>query len=90
MKHIFYTVALCVQCMLFIYVFIYGNKGWLTLRVLKQEVVQGAQAVDRCTEKIVQLKSEAELWATDPFYKEKIAREELQMARKGDEIFYIN
>jgi len=28
-------------------------------------------------------------WQTDDFFKEKVAREQLQMARKGDELFYI-
>lgn len=28
-------------------------------------------------------------WDADPFYKEKVAREQLQMARKGDMVYYV-
>ena len=35
---------------------------------------------------IAQLEKEMYAWQTDDFYKEKIAREQLQMARKGDEL----
>jgi cell division protein FtsB len=35
------------------------------------------------------LQEELVAWQTDPFYKEKVAREQLQMARPGEELFYI-
>jgi hypothetical protein len=40
-------------------------------------------------DEIEQLEQEIYAWQTDDFYKEKVAREQLQMARKGDELFYI-
>jgi cell division protein FtsB len=38
---------------------------------------------------IEEIENEKLAWNTDPFYKEKVAREQLQMARKDDEIFFI-
>jgi cell division protein FtsB len=35
------------------------------------------------------LEAQLSAWQTDPFYKEKVAREQLQMARAGEELFYI-
>jgi cell division protein FtsB len=34
------------------------------------------------------LKRQLHQWETEPFYKEKVAREQLQMARAGDMIYY--
>lgn len=41
------------------------------------------------TNEIDEIENEKLAWNTDPFYKEKVAREQLQMARKDDEIFFI-
>ncbi len=38
---------------------------------------------------IEQLEQEVDKWQTDAFYKEKVAREKLQMARKNDLIYFI-
>lgn len=49
--------------------------------VLSEEIVAIEKEIDLFTQRILALK-------TDDFYKEKIAREQLQMARK-DEIVYL-
>ena len=38
---------------------------------------------------IVGLQKQVVLWQRSPFFKEKIAREKLQMARKNDHIYYV-
>jgi cell division protein FtsB len=90
MKRYIYKIVLCVQVCLFVYVFMYGNKGWFALSVLKKEVDTIAESVVCKKAEISILEQEMSEWAHDAFYKEKVAREQLQMARAGDEVFYVN
>lgn len=90
MKRYIYTMVLCAQVGFFVYLFMYGNKGWVALSVLKKEVEIIATSVADKKAKISILEQEMNEWTHDSFYKEKVAREQLQMARAGDEVFYIN
>ena len=46
-------------------------------------------STDQLQQEVKTIQEDIDLWKTDDFYKEKIAREQLQMARKGDKLFYI-
>ncbi len=85
MLRIFFAVEICI----FVGVYLFGPRGLQTMlrlekenRELDQEVAQLKQEVLNCKQKIA-------VWQSDDFYKEKIAREQLQMAKRGDEIFYL-
>lgn len=78
--------ALEVIVVIAVYIFSdYGVQGILQLKqensALEKEVSFLQSEVGELQEQIVQLDSS--------FSKEKIAREQLQMARQGDEIFYL-
>ena len=47
------------------------------------------QEITLLQKEMVSLECDIASWETDDFYKEKVAREQLQMARKGDILFYI-
>jgi len=78
-----------VEVMVFVGVYLFGGNGVQYLRRLKHEN-------QLLKNEIVQLESEVKLieqqivaWKADDFYKEKVAREKLQMAKKSDEIYFI-
>lgn len=88
-KRITYVCILLTQIAFFCYISIYGKKGWLALSKLKQEIHITTNKKEIKEKEISELQEVITAWSTDSFYKEKIAREQLQMARPGDQIFYI-
>lgn len=78
-----------IEIMVFVGVYLFGGNGVQHLRRLKDEN-------QKLKNEVVHLQIETKLveqqiasWQADDFYKEKIAREKLQMAKKGDEIYFI-
>lgn len=88
-KKMFMKVLLLTEMVLFGHVYLFGNNGMKALQVQKNVVEDLKKDIMILSEEITQLEKEMYVWQTDDFYKEKVAREQLQMARKGDELFYI-
>ena len=88
-KKIFMKIVLVSEMMAFGYFYIFGNNGISILHHQKDVVVGLEKNILQLKNEVAQLEEEIYKWETDDFYKEKIAREQLQMARKGDELFYI-
>ncbi len=84
----FYRVALGVYLCTLTYLFFYGPRGWHDVHVLQAQI--DAARVTCAKEKsiVAQLSAEELEWHNNSFLKEKVAREELQMARAGDTVFY--
>lgn len=79
-----------VEIALFAYSFYGGAYGIRAIRtlehqnqVLKKELMSAYTEVDQAREALT-------FWESEPFLKEKIAREHLQMARKDDVLFYTS
>lgn len=89
LKQIAIRLFLLSEMAVFGYVYMYGKNGFATLQVQKRVVEQVQKNVEQLKKEIAIIEEEIVAWQTDDFYKEKVAREQLQMARKGDEIFYI-
>jgi len=88
-KRIFMKVLLVGEMAAFGHLYLFGKNGINALRKQKAVVVELENNIVALQDEVAQLKEEIYVWQTDDFYKEKIAREQLQMARKGDELFYI-
>lgn len=88
-KKICMRIFLILEMAFFGYVYFFGQNGIVILQ--RQCILTTALESNIVTIKneIKQLEEEIHAWQTDDFYKEKVAREQLQMARPGDEIFYI-
>ena len=56
---------------------------------LKKENAQSTRHLVQVKQELAGLQHELNTVRNDTFYKEKIAREQLQMARLGDQIFYL-
>ena len=83
-----YQLFLTIQVIGLIYVYKEGKNGLQSVHTLQHEVEQVAQQVTERNKEIAALQNEIVSWKTYPFYKEKIAREHLHMARKGDVVYY--
>ena len=82
-------VLLLIEMVAFGHVYLFGHNGIKALQAQKNVVEDLKKDIIVLNEHITQLEKEMFAWQTDDFFKEKVAREQLQMARKGDELFYI-
>jgi cell division protein FtsB len=89
MKKILMKSLLVLEMAAFGHIYFFGNSGIKALQGHKKVVEDLKKDIMVLDDEIVQLEKEIYVWQTDDFYKEKVAREQLQMARKGDELFYI-
>ena len=78
-----------VEVMVFVGVYLFGGNGVQYLRRLKDENQNLKNEVLQIQAEVKVIEQQIASWKADDFYKEKIAREKLQMARKGDEIYFI-
>ena len=83
-------IFLLVEMLIFLGVYFLGIDGLQKLSMLRDENIKLEQEVATLNNEIATLEHEIVAWNTDPFYKEKVAREQLQMAREQDEILFIN
>jgi len=88
-KKLFMKTALLLEMVAFGYVYMCGKNGICVYRAQKNVVEDLKKDILVLDNEVAQLQKEMHVWQTDDFYKEKVAREQLQMARKGDELFYI-
>jgi cell division protein FtsB len=72
-----------------LYLFVFGEKGWLKSRELNRRIREIKSEIQKLEGKANQLK--IEIWRAkhDPTYLEKLAREELGMAKEGEIIYKI-
>jgi len=82
---IFFVLEICV----FIGVYAFGPHGIQHLRQLSHENEQLEREVQALKIEVSELEQKIVQWNTHSFYKEKIAREQLQMAYKNEEIYYL-
>lgn len=76
-------------------VFFFGNylvskNGLHAIMSLKQENEKIAHSIQETQNAIKTLEDELVLWDVYSFYKEKVAREQLHMARKNETIYYCS
>jgi len=88
-KRLFLKGLLVTEMITLVYIYLFGMNGVVMLQTQRNIVVQLQKDITLLEEDIRLLKEEIDKWNNHDFYKEKVAREQLQMARKGDELFYI-
>jgi cell division protein FtsB len=86
--HILYAL-LGVEVLLFAVLYVRGPQGIQALHDMHAEQTTVHDGVDQLRVEVTTLKQEIDDWQKHPFHKEKIAREQLQMARPDDEVFYL-
>lgn len=88
LKHMVVYGILMVEMIAFGHMYLFGKNGLHGVHEQKKVLAQLQQTIDQLQKEVDVLASEIMEWETNDFYKEKIAREQLQMARKGDKLFY--
>jgi cell division protein FtsB len=70
--------------------YFFGTNGIMSLMHMKKDIASVDQQVLELKNDITHLQSTIVLQKKHPFFQEKIAREQLQMARAEDEIYLIS
>jgi len=83
------NVFLFVECVVMFFFYIFSTDGWLAYRNLCAQKDSLSCQLDTIKQEIVGLETEMNNFAQDDFYKEKIAREQLHMARPEDIVIYL-
>jgi len=78
---------LCVEIVVFGAFYFFGSTGMLTLWKLQHELELQAHDVQKAKDEMLQLQTHLALQKKNPFFLQKIAREQLQMARGDEEIY---
>ncbi len=83
-------IFLCSEIMIFTGFYVFGTNGIMALRHMKKDIALLDQQVIQLKNDVTHLQSTIVLQKKHPFFQEKIAREQLQMARVDEEIYLIN
>ncbi len=78
-----------LEVIIFLVFYCWGSDGVSQLNDLKKENKQLTNAIELIQKEVASLEDELVRFQKDPFFKEKIAREQLQMAYKNEEILFI-
>jgi len=79
-----------MEILLFGWFYYSGARGVLAVHALKQENDLIIARIQEAEKEVLLLDHQIVAWHKDPFFAEKIAREELHMAHVGDEIYLID
>ena len=66
-----------------------GKDGLFLLNLFKHENILLMQKIDSIKSEVANLNKDIAAWKTNSFLKEKVARENLQMAKSSDEIYLL-
>jgi len=66
-----------------------GQHGVQSIHALRAKNDATEQELNRMRTELAHLEHEIAAWHTHVYYKEKIARENLHMARRDDHVFYL-
>lgn len=78
-----------VEIGLFFYIYLFSPHGLQKLFVLKKEMNSLVLKQSLLKDEVKDLHEKVALFTDDSFYKEKIAREQLYMARKNEEVYFV-
>lgn len=77
------------EIFLFAMFYCYGAHGLYAVNQLKQENKALEMQMAQVKQEIALLEDEINTWSTDHFYKEKLARERLNMLRDDEEVYLL-
>ncbi len=89
-KRTMMRIAFTVEVILFSWFYYYGMCGMREISQLQGENRAFEQQIAVAHQEIKKKKQELVAWQSDPFYKEKLAREQLHMAKEGEEIYLVD
>lgn len=78
-----------LEIIIFIGVYVFGENGYKNISEVNLENQKLLSEIVVLKNEIKVIEKEIQEWQVTDFYKEKFARERLQMAKQGDEIYFI-
>jgi cell division protein FtsB len=88
-KRIIIRLFFAVEVVVFMGSYFFGVQGIQAMRALDLENKAIALEMATIKSEVDQLDQQIIAWSSNDFYKEKIAREQLQMAHAQDEVYFI-
>lgn len=88
-KQLILRIFFIAEIILFSFVYLFGPHGMHTLQEIQQDIEQIEQKQQNITASLQTLRGQIEAWQMNDFYKERAAREQLQMARADETIYYL-
>lgn len=82
-------IFFAVEVVVFIGVYLYGGNGLQNLNRLQDENVKLESEIIELKTELSSLEQAISDWKSDDYIKEKFARENLQMAKEGDKIYFL-
>lgn len=73
----------------FVWTYLFGLQGVQTVFMMRHENAKLAVAIQSIKHEIVQIQRSIDRLQTNSFYTEKYAREQLQMARPDDTVYFL-
>ena len=89
-KKIIFRVFFGLEVLIFSFTYLFGTNGIYKLNQLKRENHNLKTENLKIKNEINEIENQIKEWSADPFYIEKVAREQLQMARKDDQIYILD
>jgi cell division protein FtsB len=89
-KHSGARIFLIIECIIFFGMYGFGSNGITAIVAIKNDMQHLNCEVAQLKTEIAQLQSTLVLQQKHPFFQEKIAREQLQMARDTEEIYLLS
>lgn len=81
--------VLAAEMFVFAYCYVYSTGGLLAVHTLEKETRVIETANRELMQEVNHMEQEIIAWNEDDFYKEKVAREQLQMAYEDEDIYYL-
>lgn len=89
MRYNIIKLFLSLEIVTISFFYLFGVQGLPTLYRLKQENLTIEKEIQGLKLEVAELEKTIQEWHHYPYYKEKIAREQLQMAQQGDSVYYV-
>ena len=89
-KQLIVRILFGLEACIFLGTYFFGGQGIKALGQLNDQHRQLVQEIAQLEDDVTRLEQKITTWQTNPFYKEKIARERLHMARKNELIYYVS
>lgn len=90
LKKYIMRVVLCFESLFFVWALVYGPHGITALTAMQEENKRLQETTVQLQTEVAALENTIVAWQTDPYYKEQVAREQLQMAGKDETIYYVS
>ena len=89
-KKLFLRFFFSLEVLLFTFFYFFGSQGLYALFHLEKENRLLAQELEQLEQDVATLDKKLFEWEHNPFYKEKVAREQLHMAHTTDTVYFVD